>query len=310
MKLPPFLTDMAQRAKGMTVALPDVADARIHEVSRILQAEFGIKSYLPTEKNLLDKKEIVESVIQDLKKARSKPPMASAPQLLVDPFFHCGALLKLGNVDAVVGGLSVPTAHVIRSALATVGLTEGTKIISSVFLMLLSQPTEANVQTMIFTDGAVNPSPSPTELVDIAALAAEAFKKWTKESPKVGFLSFSTRGSAAHPNVEQTKMATQMFKDRFPNVLCDGELQFDAAVSSSVARRKAPDSLCAGQINVAVFPDLNAANIGYKIAERLGGAEALGPVLLGTFLPFSDLSRGASVESAVISSLLTLTLKK
>ena len=303
-----FLQALAPKVRGKKVGLPDTQDDRLPVVIHQLESQWGVKCYVPSEEELRSQAGAVEDCLQEMKAKRGKVPSKIPEALLMDSFYHCGALLNLGSLDAVVGGLSVPTAHVIRSALATVGLAPQVKLVSSVFLMVLKETLEGGQNLVLFTDGAVNPAPSSAELVDIAFLGATAFSRWTGILPRVGFLSFSTKGSADHPAVSQTREAAKLFASVHPEILSDGEMQFDAAVSPSVAARKALGSATAGQVNVAVFPDLNAANIGYKIAERIGGAEALGPVLLGTALPISDLSRGATPESVISSVILTLGL--
>jgi phosphate acetyltransferase len=145
----------------------------------------------------------------------------------------------------------------------------------------------------------VNPNPTAEQLVDIAISTARNFQSVTRIDPKVGILSFSTNGSADHPDVDKVKLATKLVKEKAPDIPCDGEMQFDAAIIPEIGQRKFPGSKIAGYVNTMIFPDLDAGNIGYKLTQRLGGAEAVGPIIQGLKKPFCDLSRGASVEDMI-----------
>lgn len=207
--------------------------------------------------------------------------------------FFAGMMVSEGMVDGSVAGSFATTADVTRAAIFCVGLKEGISILSSFFLMVYPDKVYS------FADCAVNPNPDASQLADIAISTAENHKKLTGEEPYIAMLSFSTKGSAEHELVDKVRNATQFVRERRPDLNVDGELQFDAAIIESVGKKKAPGSPVAGRANVLVFPDLNAGNIGYKIAQRLGKAEAVGPVNQGVKKPFFDLSRGCSVEDIV-----------
>lgn len=210
--------------------------------------------------------------------------------------FFGAMLVKEGMADGSVGGSTASTGDVLRAAFQCVGMPEGISIVSSFFLMIFPE------RFFSFADCAVVPNPDAAQLADIAITTADNHKRLTGEEPYVAMLSFSTKGSAQHELVDKVLEATAIAKTKRPDLKIDGELQFDAAIIDAIGQRKAPDSDVAGRANVLVFPDLNAGNIGYKIAQRLGGAEAVGPIVQGLKKPLFDLSRGCSVEDIVSTS--------
>lgn len=207
--------------------------------------------------------------------------------------FFAGMMLREGMVHASVSGSFATTADVTRAAIFCVGLQPGISILSSFFLMAFPD------KVFSFADCAVNPNPDAKQLADIAITTAENHTKLTGDEAYVAMLSFSTKGSAEHELIDKVREATKIVKEKRPDIKVDGELQFDAAIVEGIGKKKAPGSEVAGRANVLVFPDLNAGNIGYKIAQRLGGAEAVGPVNQGMIKPFFDLSRGCSVDDIV-----------
>ncbi len=233
------------------------------------------------------------ALIYDKRKAKGIG-REEAATLAVDPIYHAMCMLERGEADALVTGAVHSTGEMLRPALQILGTAPGIKTVSSMFLMVMPDG-----RILGFGDCAVIPDPSPDQLADIAIATAGTFQTLTGIEPQVAMLSFSTKGSASHPSVDKVIEATRLARERRPDIAIDGELQFDAAFSPSVARLKAPWSLVAGKANCFIFPDLGAGNIGYKLVQRLAGAEAVGPIAQGLAKSANDLSRGCSAEDIV-----------
>ncbi len=224
-----------------------------------------------------------------------------------DPLFQAAARVREGLADSFVAGATRTTGDVLRASLWLVGLAPGVKTLSSFFLMVLGT-APANERVIVFADCAVVPEPTAAQLAEIGILAADHFARLTREVPHTAFLSFSTRGSAQHPRVDKVREAVGLARAARPDLHFDGELQADAALDPGVGRRKAPDSVVAGHANVVIFPDLDSGNIGYKLVQRLGGARAYGPMLMGLARPANDLSRGCSAEDIVGTATISCAL--
>lgn len=221
-----------------------------------------------------------------------------------DPLWFGAMMLAQGDTDLCIGGNLSATASVLRAGMRVVGLAPGNKTVSSIMFMIA--PDGGRV--LGFTDCGVVPAPTPEQLADIAIAAADNYQAVTGNVPRVAMLSFSTKGSAKHADVDAVRQATELARSRRPDLLLDGELQFDAAIVPAVAALKAPDSPLKGDANVFVFPSLSAGNIGYKIAQRLGNFHVMGPMIQGLRLPMHDLSRGCSMEDMVQATVLAMKM--
>jgi phosphate acetyltransferase len=229
---------------------------------------------------------------------------------IIDPIRWGAMMVRMGEADAMVSGADRPTSDVLRAGLAIIGTVAGLKTASSCFVMTDLDPQYGYEGAMIFSDCAVVPNPTPEQLADITESAAMSCREFLGTEPVVSLLSFSTKGSASHDFVTKIQNTVNVLQERKPNFIFDGELQADAALVPSVTDKKAPGSPVKGKVNVLVFPDLNSGNIGYKLVQRLGKAQAFGPFLQGFAKPISDLSRGASVEDIVTTCAVTLSRVK
>lgn len=311
-----LLDEIKKRASALkkTIVLPESHDERVLKAAEILTNEkivsvitlgnddiirsdaerlsvdlTGIRIIDPSKS---DKLSDFTNIFFNLRKHKGMT-IEQARETVVKDLFFAAMMVREEMADGSVAGSTASTGDVMRAGIQCVGMPEGISIVSSFFLMLFPD------KVFSFADCAVVPNPDSNQLADIAISTADNHLKLTNKEPFVAMLSFSTKGSAQHELIDKVIDATKMVREKRPDLNVDGEFQFDTAIIESIGKKKAPGSLVAGKANVMVFPDLNAGNIAYKIAQRLGSAEAIGPLVQGLNKPCFDLSRGCSVDDIV-----------
>ncbi len=315
------------KANPKTIVLTEGEDARILEAaSRLLASNFlkpillgneekiqkaaedagyNIRGAVIIDPNNYDEFDEMVNELVELRKAKGMTPEKARETLSHTNYFGT-MLVKMGKADCLLGGATYSTADTVRPALQIIKTKPGNSVVSSCFILVRPSATGEN-EVIAMGDCAININPDEDQLVEICGETVECARRFGVD-PKVAFLSFSTKGSAKDPTVTKMQNATAKAQAKYPEVPIDGELQFDAAVSPRVARQKAPDSQVAGHANTFIFPDVNAGNLGYKIAQRMGNFEAYGPILLGLSAPINDLSRGCNALEVYSMAIITASL--
>ncbi len=292
------------RSKIRTIVLPEGDEPRTVAAAEILRKEGLAEPILIGKTFSWEKKSEYAAALHELRKAKGLTEEKAA-RLVADPMYYGMMMVKMGDADGLVSGAIHSTGDMLRPALQIIKTKPGMKLVSSSLLMECPNQKLGEDGLLVFADCVVNPCPNAEELAHIAVAAADTAKRLCGiTEPRVAMLSFSTKGSASHDLVTKVQLATEIAHGLSPDLLLDGELQLDAALVPEVAALKAKESLVAGRANVLVFPDLQAGNIGYKIAQRLGRAVGFA-VLQGLAAPCNDLSRGCSIDDLVNTVAMT-----
>ena len=313
-----LLEDLSIKAKAKfpRILLPESSDYRILKAAQILASQKIAQIVLfDTNIDLTLGIEIINRENKDLKAEYAQTlferrkhkgvTLEVALEMLSNPSTFAMIALYRGDVDGVVMGAITPSQEVLSNALRIIGVSKGSKLVSSLFLMTFDQNHKMYGENMIFSDCAMNISPSSEELAEIANSAYETAKLFLEEEPKLAMLSFSTNQSAKHSEVDKVKNATDILKSKLPNAQIIGNIQLDAALDQEILKIKYPEASFTPPANVLIFPNLDAANIGYKLVQRFSGAKAIGPILQGLAKPVNDLSRGCSVDEIVNTVVIT-----
>ena len=325
-----FIEEIKKRAQKdiKTIVLPEAEDVRTLEATRmVLDEKYANVILIGNKEKVLEKAkenniditdvEIIDpntspkydeyvNLLYELRKHKGMT-QEQAKELVKDPTYFGMLMLKdeKSKADGLVSGAVHSTSDTLRPALQILKTKPETKLVSAFFVMVVPNCEYGENGTFIFGDSGLNQNPNPEELSEIAISSSKSFKQLVGKEPKVAMLSYSTHGSAKSELTEKVINATKILKEKAPSLICDGELQLDAAIIPEIAKSKAPNSPVKGEANVLIFPDLDAGNIGYKLVQRLGKAEAYGPLCQGIARPVNDLSRGCSSKD--IAGVIAIT---
>jgi len=308
-------------AKFPRILLPESADSRIIQAAEIISRKkiaqvilLGSNTNPPSgiEYINIDDEDLKMEYANSLYERRKHKglDLIEALELVSNPSVFAMVALLRGDVDGVVSGAITPSQEVLSNALRIIGVSEGSQLVSSLFLMVFDENHKSYGENIIFSDCAMNIDPSSEELVEIAKSAYKTAESFLEDQPKLAMLSFSTNQSAKHAQVDKVRLATEALRDELPKADIVGNIQLDAALDKNVLKIKYPEASFIPPANVLVFPNLDAANIGYKLVQRFSGAKAIGPILQGLAKPVNDLSRGCSVDEIVDTVVITANQTK
>ncbi len=322
-----FLSTMKAKAKAdkKVIVLPESYEKRnleaaaeclkeeladiilIGKKDKIMEAagSFDVSKAIFVDPETYDRMDEMVAGLAEARKSKGMTLEEARKILMDDSLFVAVMLVKMGVADGMVSGAIHSTADTLRPALQILKTAPGTELVSSFFIMVTKTPQYGDDGILLFADCALNQNPNPAELACIAGDSAKSYNAFIGKEARVAMLSHSTMGSAKHADVTKVVDAVKIAKDKYPDLKLDGEIQLDAAIVKEVGELKAPNSTVAGKANVLVFPDIDAGNIGYKLVQRFGNAEAFGPILQGIAKPVNDLSRGCSANDIVAVVALT-----
>ncbi len=323
-----FIDIMKEKAKKkkVTIVLPEYMDDRVVEAAKVISSENIANIIILGSSDFINKNKLELSgitlinpenadnfnlFIEQLMEIRKNKNLTfkEAKELLCTDYMYYACMLIINNLaDGIVSGACHSTANTLRPALQIIKTKPNSKLVSSFFIMDVPNCNIGENGIVMFGDAALEQNPTPDKLASIALDSAQSFKDLIEKEPKVALLSHSTKGSASHPDVDKVKEATNIINSFNHNFMIDGELQLDAAISPEVANLKAPDSPLKGDANVLIFPDLDSANIGYKLVQRFAKADAFGPICQGIAAPVNDLSRGCSINDVIGTIAITAVL--
>ncbi|WP_277118920.1 phosphate acetyltransferase [Anaerotignum faecicola] len=322
-----FLSTMKAKAKAdkKVIVLPESYEKRnleaaaeclkeeladiilIGKKDKIIEAagSFDVSKAIFVDPETYDRMDEMVAGLAEARKSKGMTLEEARKILMDDSLFVAVMLVKMGVADGMVSGAIHSTADTLRPALQILKTAPGTELVSSFFIMVTKTPQYGDDGILLFADCALNQNPNPAELACIAGDSAKSYNAFIGKEARVAMLSHSTMGSAKHADVTKVVDAVKIAKEKYPDLKLDGEIQLDAAIVKEVGELKAPNSTVAGKANVLVFPDIDAGNIGYKLVQRFGNAEAFGPILQGIAKPVNDLSRGCSANDIVAVVALT-----
>lgn len=322
-----FLSTMKAKAKAdkKVIVLPESYEKRnleavaeclkeeladiilIGKKDKIMEAagSFDVSKAIFVDPETYDRMDEMVAGLAEARKSKGMTLEEARKILMDDSLFVAVMLVKMGVADGMVSGAIHSTADTLRPALQILKTAPGTELVSSFFIMVTKTPQYGDDGILLFADCALNQNPNPAELACIAGDSAKSYNAFIGKEARVAMLSHSTMGSAKHADVTKVVDAVKIAKEKYPDLKLDGEIQLDAAIVKEVGELKAPNSTVAGKANVLVFPDIDAGNIGYKLVQRFGNAEAFGPILQGIAKPVNDLSRGCSANDIVAVVALT-----